>query len=308
MAETHLEVYRPFKGQLREHSLRFVPLLTSGLRTALKQRWALLALYAVPAIATIIYSFIVYFAFSAKQAMEQVQFDPDASFQQKMAQAAAQQALTEGTALLDVVRQMISFNQIMGLCALFAVAWFGSGLLCEDRKAGAHLLYFSRPITRLDYFLGKFGVVSFFSLCAMLVPMLVLCVVAALASPEWSFLTERWDVILRAIAFSTIWSAIVGVLVLAASSLASRRNFALIGTFAYLMLTAPVGQILGQFVDHRLHAVALVQVLGRLSFTIFGVEEHMLVTPAAAWGGALAFLAVAGGVIAWRLRRLEVVE
>ena len=36
-AETHLEVYRPFTGKLREHPLRFVPLWTTGLRTALKQ-------------------------------------------------------------------------------------------------------------------------------------------------------------------------------------------------------------------------------------------------------------------------------
>lgn len=308
MAETHLEVYRPFKGQLREHSLRFVPLIASGLRTALKQRKALLALYAVPAIATIIYSFIVYFAFSAKEAIDQIQVDPDASFQEKMAQAAARQALSEGTAMLDVVRQMIGFNQLMGLFALLAVAWFGSGLLCEDRKAGAHLLYFSRPITRLDYFLGKLGVVSFFSLCAMLLPMLVLCAVAALASPEWSFLTERWDVILRAIAFSLLWSAVVGMLVLTASSLAPRRNFALIGTFGYLMLTAPIGQILGQLVDDRLHAVAMIQNLARLSFSIFGVEESTLVGASAAWGGTIAFLALSGGVIAWRLRKLEIVE
>jgi ABC-2 type transport system permease protein len=308
MAETHLEVYRPFKGQLREHSLRFIPLIKSGLRTALKQRKALLALYAVPAIATVVFSVLVWGAFAAKDAIEQVQLDPDASFRERMAQAAGREMLSEGAALLDVVNQLIGFNQFMGLFALLAVAWFGSGLLCEDRRAGAHLLYFSRPLTRLDYFLGKFGVVSFFSLCAMLVPMLVLCLVATLASPDWSFLTERWDVILRAIAYSTLWSTVIGLLVLMASSLASRRNFALIGTFGVLMLTAPVGQILGQFVDQRLHAVALVQDLAKLSFAIFGVNETMQVDTSSAWGGILAFMALAGGVIAWRLRRLEVVE
>ena len=53
-AETHLEVYRPFTGKLREHPLRFVPLWTSGLRTAFKQRRALLVLYLPPLIATVI--------------------------------------------------------------------------------------------------------------------------------------------------------------------------------------------------------------------------------------------------------------
>src|SRR5262249_9196482 len=58
-AEAHLEVYRPFQGTLREHPVRFVPLWTSGLRTALKQRRALL-LYLPAVIATAIVSFIVY--------------------------------------------------------------------------------------------------------------------------------------------------------------------------------------------------------------------------------------------------------
>ena len=43
-AETHLEVYRPFLGKLHDDPLRFWPLTTTGLVTALKQRRALFGL------------------------------------------------------------------------------------------------------------------------------------------------------------------------------------------------------------------------------------------------------------------------
>ena len=83
----------------------------------------------------------------------------------------------------------------MKLFALLATAWYGSGLFCEDRRAGAHQLYFARPITRLDYFLGKFLVAAFFGACAILVPALVICLVASFSSPEWSFLKEEGDLV-----------------------------------------------------------------------------------------------------------------
>jgi hypothetical protein len=225
-----------------------------------------------------------------------------------MAQAAARQALGETSRMLDVVSQMLEFNKLMGGFATLAVAWFGSGLLCEDRRAGAHLLYFSRPITRLDYFLGKFLTVSFFSACSMLVPMLVICIVAAIASPEWSFLTERWDVIFRAVAYSLLWSTVMGVLVLLASSLAPRRNFALIGTFGFLILSVPIAEVLGQLVDRRFHALGLVEDLNALSYAIFGVQQRTSAAPGHAWVALGLFLALALGVISWRLKRLEVVE
>src|SRR5437879_3710070 len=47
--------------------------------------------------------------------------------------------------------------------ALFAIlfsVWAGSGLIADDLRTGALLMYLSRPLTRLDYVLGKLGVLA----------------------------------------------------------------------------------------------------------------------------------------------------
>ncbi len=309
-AETHLEVYRRFEGTLRDYRVRAWPIWSTGLATALKQRRALLLLYLPPVVATVIFSFVVYLGFMASEQIQREQPFGGSSgdIQERLARGAAMAAVSGGLKMLEVSNQIIEFNKAMGFFALLAVAWFGSGLFCEDRKAGAHQLYFARPLTRLDYFLGKFGIAAFFGLCAMLVPALVICLVASLSSPEWSFLREKWDVIPRAIALSVLWTTVVTLLVLLASSLATRRSFALIGVFGYFMLSGVLGKGLGHLVDQRFSALSLGESLNTIGYQVLGRTDVNTSVPLPwAWGVLAGFVAFALLVIAARLRRLEVV-
>ena len=300
-AEAHLEVYRRFQGRFEEPRWRFWPILASGLHVALKQKKALLFLYAPIAIATIVFSVIVY----AKFVIEGLQPVEGPTMEQMAMQAIAAARIGD---VLEVVTWMIEFNKVMGFAALLLVSWFASGLLCEDKKAGAHQLYFARPITRLDYFLGKFAVASFFSLCAMLVPMLVISLVAAVTSPEWSFVRQQWDVFPRAIGFSAVWTTTIVSLVLLASSLAPRRSFAMIGVFAVMFLSEAVSGILGNLVDERFLVIGIVNDLNALCYHFF--DKPVVGPPVSAgwaWGGVLVTVGFSWLVIAARIRRLEVV-
>lgn len=304
MAETHLEVYRPFLGKLSDDPLRFWPLTTTGLRTALKQRKALLILYLPALIVTVILCFIVYAKFTLEGMAKDVPRE-DMDFQKQLLESVIR---TQAEQLFGVVSLILEFSKGMGGFALLAVTWFASGLFCEDKKAGAHQLYFARPITRLDYFLGKFLIASFFALCAMLVPLLSVCIAAAFCSPEWSFLKEEWDVFLRVIGFSCLWTVVVSSLVLMASALASRKSFALLGVFGFVMMSVPVAGTLGQFVDKRLLSLALLIDLDALARQFFGrTEGYGEVSLPGAWVAVCSLLTICWGVIWLRLRRLEVV-
>ncbi len=303
-AETHLEVYRPFLGKLHEDRLRFWPLTTTGLRTALKQRRALFILYLPALIVTVVLCFVVYIKFTA-EGMLQDEDREGQSFEEQLMQGMVR---AQAEQLFGVVNLILEFSKGMGSFALLAVTWLASGLFCEDKKAGAHQLYFARPITRFDYFLGKFLIASFFAVCAMLVPLLSVCIAAAFCSPEWSFLKEEWDVFLRVIGFSLLWTIVVSSLVLMASSLASRKSFALLGVFGFVMLSLPISAILGEFVDKRLFALALLIDLDALARQFFGRTEGFDgVSLTSAWVAVGSLLVVCWSVIWLRLRRLEVV-
>jgi ABC-type transport system involved in multi-copper enzyme maturation permease subunit len=305
-AETHLEVYRPFRGKLSEHPVRFWPLWTSGLATALKQRRALFLLYLPPLIGTVVVSLFVYLRFSAESMIGQAQSE-EMDFGERLKLTMAQ---AQAERLFGVVSLILWFSKGIGLFSILIVAWFASGLFCEDRKAGAHQLYFARPLTRLDYALGKFALAGTFAVFAMMVPLFVICLMAAIFSPEWSFLKEEWDVVFRALGFSLVWTIVLSSLVLMASSLASRKSFALVGFFGFVVLSLPVAGILGEFVNENLFAVALFVDLDVLAQWFFGRVEgqgNENIDPASAWVAVGVLVALCWSVIWLRLRRLEVV-
>ena len=301
MATTDLEVYRRFQGELRPHPLRFWPILVAGLRVAFKRRLPLLLLYVVPFIATVVFSFFVYAKFAVEEEVLPGMFEGGVG----MAEILARRA----TEILEVKNQIVLFNAQMGLFALLAVAWYGAGLFCEDRRAGAHQLYFARPLTRLDYFLGKFLTVAFFGALAMWVPALVICTVASLSSPDWSFLKEQWDVPLRATANSLVWITIVSSLALCASSLASRKSFALVGIFTVFVLSSAFGEVLSEIQGTSFRVFGMGQNMESIADSIFSGwdEAGGPVAPATAWKVMGGFTALCLAVVTLRLRKLEVV-
>lgn len=307
MAEAHLEVYRRFQGELRAHPLRFWPILASGVRTALKGKLALILLYAPLVIGTVLFSFFVYAKFAGEQMLEQLPLEEG-----DLTEFARQQALAlarQGMQLLEVRNLIALFQLATVLFSLLATAWYGSGLFCEDRRAGAHQLYFARPITRSDYFLGKFLVLAFFTALTTLAPALVICLVATFSSPDWSFLKEEGDVIWRTTIAAAVWIALTGSATLAISSLTRRKVFALIGCIALIVILEVTGGLLADLASDRLRAFAPLVSYHNAATWILGVElpDGPQVELRDAWIVLGALTGAALATIALRLRRLEVV-
>ena len=301
MAITNLDNYRRYQGTLRRLPLRFWPITAANVRVASKKKLPLLMLYAIPGIATAIFGFMVYTKFAAEaQLLPETITGGGPSLVEMFAQRALKR--------LEVRNSIAQFNSWSQFFALLPAAWFGSALFAADFKAGAHQLYFSRPMTRLDYFLGKFLTAVFFTAFAVLVPGLVICIVAIFASPDWSFLTAEWDVILHTVEYSLVWIVVTSSVALCASSLAPQRSFAIVGFFGIFMIPHAMGTALGHIEEAGFYALSPLYNLRQVGVEIFGLEENFMRIP-----GTTAFLVLGGMVVvsllivALRLRRLEVV-
>lgn len=302
-AATHTEIYRRFSGTLRPSALRFLPLASSGIRVAFKRKLALV-LFLPPLIGTVIFSFVVYAKFSLEAGLSAGpigQGNPNVS----MIGAFAGQ-------LIEVKNQIVMFILSMSFFSLLIFGWYGAGSIAEDRRLGAHLLYFSRPLTRLDYIAGKFLVVSAFGLAGMLLPGLVICAVAVFCSPHYSFLTEQGDVILHTILFSLVWNVVIGSLVLSISSLSSRKTFALVGTVGFFVLSQGIGVLLVNLQDDRSWMmIGPLSNLRRVAASIFhtkgipGIRLDWSVS--ASWWALLFVVVLAWAITLYRVRRMEVV-
>ena len=187
------------------------------------------------------------------------------------------------------------------------IAWFGSGLIAEDWRSGAHLLYFSRPLTPGGYLAAKFLTLMFYALLAVLLPALVICTVASLASHEWGFLKEEGRVVPASILFALLWATVWSSVMLAISSLFRRKTFALVASFAFFMVSGAVSILLARLQDDpRYLMVSLQGNFQRVACSLFATRMIDLRWNA---GWSCLWIGVATG-IAWailvvRVRRME---
>src|SRR6266508_5457623 len=85
------------------------------------------------------------------------------------------------------------FGQFLAVQTLFTLLlsiFGGAGLIANDLRTGAILVYLSRPLTRRDYVLGKLGVLLALNLAVTLVPGLVLYLIGLALAPD---LLLKWE-------------------------------------------------------------------------------------------------------------------
>ncbi|MDA1264541.1 MAG: ABC-2 transporter permease [Planctomycetota bacterium] len=299
-ASTHTDVYRPFVGELKSHPRRALVLARAGIRVSFKRKLPALILFSPLAIACIVMCFRVHFMFTLAEQVSGTPNGPEAAMM-----------VTQIQALLgDVVQNIFQFVQQSSWFVLIVMAWYGSGQIAEDQRVGANLLYFSRPLSRLEYLGGKFLTVFWFGFLAMVLPCLLICMVATFASPEWSFLKEEWDAILNSILFGVLWVSTIAIFVLAISSLTSRKTYALVGSAGIVFGTRALSQLLsGLMDDARPSILNLFQNMERVGEVLFDVTliRGRAISVEASLAVIVLIWVVSLYVVTERIRRMEVV-
>jgi ABC-2 type transport system permease protein len=200
-------------------------------------------------------------------------------------------------------------NQQIVLTLLLSI-FGGSGLIANDLRTGAILVYLSRPLTRRDYVLGKLGVLLALNFAVTLVPGLLLYAIALALAPE-QFL--KWNlgwigpaVVLHSVAVTLS----VSLLALAVSSLSRNARVAGLGFFGLVAGLEVVRGVLAQ--GFGLEPAALLSLradLRTLGAALFGVAER---GPTLPWSWPAAVLLVVGllclVVLRSRVRAVEIVR
>jgi ABC-2 type transport system permease protein len=103
----------------------------------------------------------------------------------------------------------------------------GPDLVSQDLRFNAMPLYFSRPIRRLDYFLGKLGVIGVFLAAVAVAPAVAAYLLGVAFSLDAGVIRDTWRLLLGSIAFGMVIVLSAGTLMLAISS--TSRNSRLVG-------------------------------------------------------------------------------
>jgi ABC-2 type transport system permease protein len=134
--------------------------------------------------------------------------------------------------------------QMFGIMLLVVVA--GPGLISRDLRFNALPLYFSRPLTRLDYLLGKLGVIGALVAAVAVGPAVFAYVVGVCFSLDVGVVRDTYPVLLASVAYGLTVTLSVGSLMLALSSLTRRSLYVGIAWAGIWIISGSVGSIMSE--------------------------------------------------------------
>lgn len=173
---------------------------------------------------------------------------------------------------------------------LIMILAFGcAGLVADDLKHKALQLYFSRPLSRKDYILGKGAVVAFFVLLYTLVPGIVFLIMKVLFSGSFKIFSEHPMLILSVVGESVLLTVFFVFFTLLLSSISRNSRYAAIMLFAvYLVSDILFGIAMGIFRSPYCALLSLKANLSQAGAAIFGQKLPF------AFPAVLSFLVLGG--------------
>lgn len=129
---------------------------------------------------------------------------------------------------------LFRYPQAYGMILL--VGLVGPRLISYDLRSRGYLLYLSRPLTPLEYVIGKAGVLYALLIGVVTIPALVVYVVGLFLSTDSWAITHTWDIPLRIIASSFLLILPTSAIALALSSLTQESRYAGFAWFVIWLL------------------------------------------------------------------------
>lgn len=127
---------------------------------------------------------------------------------------------------------MVFFRYPQSLLILFLIGTVAPVLISRDLRSRAFLLYFSRPIGKLEYIFGKLCVPAAFIVAVTTLPAIALYFFAIMMSPSISVVWSTWDIPFRIIAATFVLVIPTASIALMLSSLTHESRFANFSWFA----------------------------------------------------------------------------
>lgn len=128
------------------------------------------------------------------------------------------------------------FRNPQGVLMVMVVGLIAPPLISQDVRSRAFLLYFSRPLTRGEYLLGKLASVWAYLAVISTLPALALYVLGVLLSPDLGVVSATWDLPFRIVAASLVLMLPTSILALCFSSLTQESRYAGFAWFAMWIL------------------------------------------------------------------------
>ena len=121
----------------------------------------------------------------------------------------------------ETFRQFLEQQQTF---VFFVTVYVGAGLIANDRRANALQIYLSKPLTRVEYIVGKLAILMAFLLFVTWVPAVTLLLVQIVFAGSVAFFRSHVLLFPAITVFAVLETAMIAVAMLALSSLSSNSR------------------------------------------------------------------------------------
>ena len=159
--------------------------------------------------------------------------------------------MTGAAELLDINGSFfLIFTNSQAVIAIIVAALTGPGLIAPDLANGALPLYFSRPLTRLDYVLARLIVLAgLLSLLTWVPGILLFLMQASMAG--WGWAATNWNIAAGIVGGGLIWILLVSLVALASSAWVKWRIIAGALILALFFVSSGAGVVINAVFRER---------------------------------------------------------
>jgi ABC-2 type transport system permease protein len=275
----HDQGYQHYKGQRAPHGHAWQVIARSHIMGLLQYRWFVIVL-GVAWIPFLVRAVQIYFASTNPQVAQFIATTP------------------------DMFRDFLSQQRLF----IFLVVIAQSGLIADDRRTNALQLYLSKPLTRVEYILGKLVPPLTFVLGVTLLPALLLLIIQIVFAGSLSFLRANLFLIPAIVLLSLVQALLSAFAILALSSMTKSRRFVAIMYAGLIFFTFAMYQVLrGITTSRRWAVISPVEMLDVISNAIFRSRGEPAVPVYVAVLVVFAIIGLAVLILERRIRAVEVV-
>jgi ABC-type transport system involved in multi-copper enzyme maturation permease subunit len=250
-------VYEPYEGDRTTQLDRIVAIAKEGFQATARSKW-LYVLLAATLVHVAIRSVVLYVT---GQVDVQGQVPPNV----------AEQINFNAGFIADTLALQTRWILLLSL------ALVGAPAIARDVQAGGLSFYFSKPITRSGYAIGKLATPVIVGLVVTALPALIVWMMGVAFTPETLYPSNVWTMPLMILAAGAIVSTVASLVVLGLSALAGSRNLAAVVWVGIGLLAAGASELLtGVTGEDATGLVDLFGAFNKVTELLLGVDASTL--------------------------------
>jgi ABC-2 type transport system permease protein len=200
-------------------------------------------------------------------------------------------------------------NDALLFLMIMIMVFAGAGLIADDLKFNSLQIYFSRPIRKKDYVLGKCAVLLFFLLLLTIVPGLLFIIFKMIFAGSFGLIRDYPWLPLSILGYSVFLSAFITLYTLLLSSLNRNRRYVSILIFAiYIFSDVLYGIFYSRFRDQYFSLLSIKSNIQQAAAFFFRVRPPFRVPVAYSFIILIAIGLVSIAVMRKKIRSVDVIK